>query len=114
MRTTQEIYWDRLAVAYAEPNAAATARSIGRRTRSLRRLRPDLPRELSEEIDACLDPRPRHRPSLEELGGAIEDSLDLLADNQHSGASHVGLRLGAIGLVAALGAVLVLVHGLAI
>jgi hypothetical protein len=28
MRTTQEIYWDRLAVAYAEPNVAAAARVL--------------------------------------------------------------------------------------
>ena len=93
-------------------NAAATARSIGRRARSLRRLRPDLPRELREEIDACLDPRTRHRPSLEELGTAIEDSLDQLAEHTRSGASHIGLRLGALGLAAALGGVLVLGHGL--
>src|SRR6201992_3868309 len=59
-------------------NAAATARSTGRRPRPLRRLRPDLPRELTEEIDACLDARPRYRPTLEELGTAIEDSLDRL------------------------------------
>jgi serine/threonine-protein kinase len=93
-------------------NAVATVRSIGRRARPLRRLRPDLPRELAEEIDACLDPRPRHRPSLEELGGAIEDSLDQLADHAQSTSRHVGLRLGAIGIAAALGAVLVLGHGL--
>jgi serine/threonine protein kinase len=93
-------------------NAAATARSIGRRARPLRRLRPDLPRELTEEIDACLDARPRHRPSLEDLGMAIEDSLDQLADRPHSGSSHIGLRLGAIGLAAAVGALLVLGHGL--
>src|ERR1700742_1653536 len=62
-------------------NAVATVRSIGRRARPLRRLRPDLPRELAEEIDACLDPRPRHRPTLEELGGAIEESLDDLAEH---------------------------------
>ena len=93
-------------------NAVATARSIGRRARPLRRLRPDLPRELTEEIDACLDVRPQHRPSLEELGMAIEDSLDQLADHSHSGASHIGLRLGAIGLAAAVGALLVLGHGL--
>src|ERR1700744_4226575 len=62
-------------------NAVATARSIGRRTRSLHRCRPDLPRELTAEIDACLDPRPQRRPSLEELGMAIEDSLELLADH---------------------------------
>jgi eukaryotic-like serine/threonine-protein kinase len=93
-------------------NAAATARSIGGRTRPLRRLRPDLPRELTEEIDACLDARPHHRPSLEELGGAIEDSLDLLADHPGSGSRHIGLRLGALGLAAAVGALLVLGHGL--
>ena len=93
-------------------NAVATARSIGRRARPLRRLRPDLPRELTEEIDACLDARPQHRPSLEDLGTAIEDSLDGLADHRHSGTSHIGLRLGAIGLAAAVGALLVFGHGL--
>jgi serine/threonine protein kinase len=92
-------------------NAVATARSIGRRARSLRRLRPDLPRELTDEIDACLDARPEHRPTLEELGTAIEDSLELLADHT-AGTRHVGLRLAALGAAAALGAVLVLGHGL--
>ena len=87
-------------------------RSIGRRARPLRRLRPDLPRELAEEIDACLDPRPDHRPSLEELGGAIEESLDELADGTASGYRHVGLRLGVLGIAAAIGAILVLGHGL--
>jgi serine/threonine protein kinase len=93
-------------------NAAATARSIGRPARPLHRLRPDLPRELTAEIDACLDPRPNHRPTLEELGTAIEESLDDLADHQHPGTSHIGLRLGAIGLAAAVGALLVFGHGL--
>ncbi len=93
-------------------NAAATARSIGRRARPLRRARPDLPRELTEEIDACLDARPNHRPTLEELGTAIEDSLELLADHPHARSSHIGLRLGAIGVAAAIGALLVLGHGL--
>jgi serine/threonine protein kinase len=93
-------------------NAVATARSIGKRTRSLHRLRPDLPRELTAELDACLDPRPQHRPSLEELGTAIEDSLDLLADHAHAAPRHLGLRLAAIGAVAVLGTVLALGHGL--
>jgi len=93
-------------------NAVATVRSIGRRARSLHRLRPDLPRELTEEVDACLDPRPDRRPTLEELGAAIEDSLDLLADDTGSANRHVGLRLAAIGLVAAVGAIVVLGHGL--
>jgi len=93
-------------------SALATARSIGRRARPLRRLRPDLPRELAEEIDACLDPRPRHRPSLEELGMAIEDSLDDLAEGTPSTSRRVGLRLGVLGIAAAVGALLVLGHGL--
>jgi eukaryotic-like serine/threonine-protein kinase len=93
-------------------NAVATARSIGRRTRSLHRCRPDLPRELTEEIDACLDPRPQHRPSLEDLGLAIEDSLESLADHPAAGTRHVGLRLAALGLAAVVGAVVVLGHGL--
>jgi eukaryotic-like serine/threonine-protein kinase len=93
-------------------NAVATVRSIGRRARSLHRLRPDLPRELTEEIDACLDPRPDRRPTLEEVGTAIEDSLDLLAEHPAAGTRHVGLRLAVLGLAAAVGAVLVLGHGL--
>ncbi len=93
-------------------NAVATVRSIGRRARSLHRLRPDLPRELTEEIDACLDPRPDRRPTLEEVGTAIEDSLDLLADHPGTGTRHVGLRVAVLGLAAAVGAVLVLGHGL--
>ncbi len=93
-------------------NPVATVRSIGRPARSLHRLRPDLPRELTEEIDACLDPRPDHRPDLEDLGTAIEDSLDLLADETGHGTRHVGLRLAAFGLAATVGAVIVLGHGL--
>jgi eukaryotic-like serine/threonine-protein kinase len=93
-------------------NAVATVRSIGRPARSLHRLRPDLPRELTEEIDACLDPRPDRRPTLEEVGTAIEDSLDQLADHPGAGTRHVGLRVAVIGLAAAVGAVLVLGHGL--
>ena len=60
---------------------AATARAIGGRPRPLRRLRPDLPRELSDTIDAALQPRPSRRPALDELGSAIEDSLEHLADD---------------------------------
>ncbi len=97
---------------HRQGNALATARSIGRRARPLRRLRPDLPRELAEEIDACLDPSPQHRPSLEELGVAIEDSLDELAEGSAGSPRHVGLRLGVLGLAAAVGAFLVLGHGL--
>jgi serine/threonine-protein kinase len=90
---------------------AATARAIGDRARPLRRLRPDLPRELSAEIDACLAPRPSHRPSLEELGTAIEDSLDLLAEQARPARGNLGPRVGALVLAAGLGAYLALGHG---
>jgi serine/threonine protein kinase len=90
---------------------AATARAIGARTRPLRRLRPDLPRELCESVDACLQTRPDRRPSLEELGGAIESSLARLADQPPRSERALSLRLGAIGLAAALGAWLAVGHG---
>jgi serine/threonine protein kinase len=90
---------------------AATARAIGARMRPLRRLRPDLPRELCDTVDACLQPRPDRRPSLEELGGAIESSLDCLAEHPPGSARSLPLRLGAIALAAALGAWLALGHG---
>ena len=90
---------------------AATARAIGSRHRSLRRLRPDLPRELTDTLDACLSARPRHRPSLEELGTAIEDSLDLLADRARAERGSLGLRLSALAAAAALGVWLAIGHG---
>jgi serine/threonine protein kinase len=90
---------------------AATARAIGARMRPLRRLRPDLPRELCETVDACLHTHPDRRPSLEELGGAIESSLDRLADQPPRNERALSLRFGAIGLAAALGAWLAVGHG---
>ncbi len=90
---------------------AATARAIGARPRPLRRLRPDLPRELSDAIDAALQPRPSHRPALEELGSAIEEALDLLADDLPATQAPLGLRLGAVATAAVLGAWLALGHG---
>ena len=91
---------------------AATARAIGARSRPLRRLRPDLPRELSDAIDAALQPRPSHRPSLEELGDAIEASLELLAEDLPRAEAPFGLRLGALAAAAMLGAWLALGHGI--
>jgi serine/threonine protein kinase len=90
---------------------AATARAIGTHARALRRLRPDLPRELSAEIDACMAVRPNHRPSLEQLGTTIEDSLDLLADQTRTTRGQLGSRVGALVLATALGAWLALGHG---
>jgi serine/threonine protein kinase len=91
---------------------AATARAIGARARRLRRLRPDLPRELTEAVDACLSARPNRRPSLEELGTAIEDSLELLADRPHPGSGHLGIRLAAVAAAGVLGAWLAIGHGI--
>jgi eukaryotic-like serine/threonine-protein kinase len=90
---------------------AATARAIGLRPRPLRRLRPDLPRELTETIDACLSSRPNHRPPLEELGTAIEDSLGLLAEHPRQAPRALGMRLGAVAAAAAFGAWLAVGHG---
>ncbi len=61
---------------------AATARSIGTPATSLGRLRPDLPQPVLDAVDAALDPAPGVRPTLEELGEAIESSLDDL-DAEH-------------------------------
>ncbi len=92
-------------------NPAATARAIGARQRALRRLRPDLPRELSDEIDACLARRPNQRPSLEELGTAIEDSLDYLAEHTPEQRPHVLRRLAAIAVAATATGFLIAGHG---
>jgi serine/threonine protein kinase len=90
---------------------AATARAIGARLRPLRRLRPDLPRELCTTIDACLERRPERRPSLEELGETIEDSLDSLAEHPPHVTRSLPLRFGAVAVATALGAWLAVGHG---
>ncbi|MGZ5340020.1 MAG: serine/threonine-protein kinase, partial [Solirubrobacterales bacterium] len=53
-------------------SAAATARAIGEPVPSLAELRPDLPAELVEEIDAALEPDPERRPSAARLGDVLE------------------------------------------
>jgi serine/threonine protein kinase len=90
---------------------AATARAIGSRARPLRRMRPDLPRELSQAVDECLQPRPSHRPSLEELGGAIEDSLERLPEAPPGQAHPLAARLAALAAAATLGVWLAAGHG---
>jgi len=93
---------------------AATARAIGGRVRPLRRLRPDLPRELTTTIDACLTPRPSHRPSLEQLGTTIEDALDQLSDHLPGADGHGFLaRASALAAAVAAGGFLAL-HGAAL
>jgi serine/threonine protein kinase len=91
---------------------AATARAIGGRFRPLRRLRPDLPRDLAETVDACLQRRPERRPGLEQLGEAIEGSLGRLADERARGPLGLRLRLAAVAAAAMLGAWLAAGHGL--
>jgi serine/threonine-protein kinase len=90
---------------------AATARAIGDRARPLRRLRPDLPRELTDALDACLRRRPSQRPPLEELGAAIEGSLDSLAAHAPAASRPLGLRLGVAASAAVLGAWLAVGQG---
>jgi serine/threonine protein kinase len=93
---------------------AATARAIGARPRALRRLRPDLPRELADEVDACLQPRPSHRPALEELGATIENCLERLADAPvRLPHPHVA-RLGVAAAAAILGVWRAAGHGIAL
>jgi eukaryotic-like serine/threonine-protein kinase len=90
---------------------AATARAIGARLRPLRRLRPPLPRELCDTVDACLQRRSSRRPGLEELGAAIEGSLERLADHPPGAHRMLGMRLAAVGAAALAGAWLALGHG---
>jgi eukaryotic-like serine/threonine-protein kinase len=90
---------------------AATARGIGARPPPPRHLRPDLPRELTDAVDACLERRPDRRPGLEELGSAIEGSLDQLAEHPQRRETSLRLRVAAIAVAAVLGAVLATGHG---
>lgn len=93
---------------------AATARAIGARPRPLRRLRPELPRELGDAIDACLEPRASRRPSLEELGEGIEEALERLSERPPHTARPSRLRLGVAAAAALFGAWLAMGHGLAL
>lgn len=92
-------------------NPAATARAIGARHRPLRRLRPDLPRDLCDAVDACLAARPNRRLTLEELGESIEDALEYLEDDAPEHRGHVGLRLTAIACACAAAGFLIAGHG---
>ncbi len=54
---------------------AATARRIGRRHEPLERRRRDLPRALTRALDRALAPSPADRGTLDELAGALEQTL---------------------------------------
>jgi hypothetical protein len=92
-------------------SSRATARAIGARHRPLRRPRPDLPRDLTDMVDACLVSRPNRRPTLEELGTAIEDSLDHLQDDAPEHRPRVMLRLSAVACAATAAGFLIAAHG---
>jgi hypothetical protein len=90
----------------ARATPAATARAIGTRLPSLAGHRRDLPESLTTTVDACLDPDPGRRPSLEQLGESIEDVIEELDEGRSAPAARIprallGERLGA-GLLAGL------------
>ena len=59
---------------------AGTARRLGRRMPRLADRRRDLPYELCDVIDACLDPNPSRRPEITELRRALADAEPALSD----------------------------------
>jgi hypothetical protein len=59
------------------PTPAATVRRIGRQLEPLARRRRDLPRELCLGLDGALAPAARDRGTLEDLGLALEEALEL-------------------------------------
>lgn len=57
------------------PTPAETLRTLDLPPPELATMRPDLPAALTDLIDACLDPEPRYRPRIEELGSGLEAAL---------------------------------------
>ncbi|MEK6278493.1 MAG: serine/threonine-protein kinase [Actinomycetota bacterium] len=81
---------------HARGTPAATARAIGTEVPPLERERPELPADLCDAIDACLDPDPVRRPSAADLGAATEDALQDLDPERATPSGHRGLAgLGA-------------------
>ena len=60
--------------------AAATARRLGMALPPLRSMRPDLPADLAEVVDAALDPDPQYRPDPAELAEVLDEAADDLSD----------------------------------
>ncbi len=58
------------------PTPAATARRIGGELEPLARHRRDLPRGLTRALDRALDPEPRERGTLSELGETLAEALE--------------------------------------
>jgi hypothetical protein len=59
---------------------AATARRLGHRLPSIAERRADLPYELCDVVDACLDPDPLSRPPIEALAEALARAEPELSD----------------------------------
>lgn len=77
------------------PTPAATARAIGSRLPALAQHRPDLAEEVTEVVDACLDPDPAERPLLAELReelGFVRSSLDPSPRSHEAPGRLSGLR----------------------
>ena len=70
----------------------ATARAMTEQVPSLLRFRPDLPPELIDVIDSGLQQDPGYRPSIEELGIVLEDSINWLDDTRPEGADLLKKR----------------------
>ncbi|MGK2932023.1 MAG: serine/threonine-protein kinase [Solirubrobacterales bacterium] len=63
-----------------KPTPGATLRALDQDLPPLAVRRPDLPAEMTDVLDACLDREPEYRPDLETLGVQLEKSLDQLDD----------------------------------
>lgn len=64
-----------------------TVRAIDRELPPLSAYRPDLPVELTDLVDECLENEPEHRPTAAELAVGMERALDELDDSVPEGAS---------------------------
>jgi len=107
--TLYECWSGRNPVACSTP--AATARAIGEPVSPLRELRPGLPAELCESIDACLSPDPDERPSIAELGDELAAAVPQLdgrrpvpAARRPLGAPEARDQLARIAALAGIGA----------
>ncbi len=100
----------------------ATARAFDQQLPSLLKYRPDLPPELIDVIDCGLDQEPEYRPTIENLGTVLEDSLNWLDDSAPEGGHFEGkadgssslsdfARIGAAAGTAAMVATVLIVSG---
>jgi hypothetical protein len=67
---------------------AATAKRLGKALPPLRKIRPDLPPELTAALDRAVRPKPEERGSLEELFDALAAALPAVSDAGGTIARH--------------------------